>query len=348
MPANVETAVFANEPAWHREGVVLDTNGDQGITIDVALQESGLDWEVEKVPVFGYTSYVKNDDGILEPGGRAKPVKIQGKHGVRRKSDGSILGVVGDTWQPVQNAAGFQLVDDLIKQAGGAGYPTWVEAAGSLDGGKKVWVMVHLDMGLQIAGEKYASYLTFINGHDGRTSVMAICHDVRIVCQNTMHMGIGQATKDERIVRVRHTVKAAERVKEAAQILGIRNKRAEELAQQGEWLVEQSISDAEFAGFLETLMPVKEGAEDGPAGTMVRDRRTQVANLYFDAKTCEPLKGTRWGAFQAVAEYADHHRKFQDTDTQTKAQFGLNPQAVTLKNSAMSILAEPTLKLATS
>lgn len=327
MSANVETAAFANTPAWHREGIVIDTNGKKGMTVPQALKASGLDWTVTKVPLF--VDY-----------GNGPQIEVEGRYGVQRQTDGKVFGTVGGAWEPVQNIEGFQIVEDLIQQAGGQDTKVWIESAMALDGGKKVVVMAHLDSGLQIAGEKYEDYLVFMNGHDGRTSVTAFSTMIRVVCSNTADWASDVASKAGRIVRVRHTKNAGERIQEAAAILNMRNLRAEELAKQGEWLVEQTISDADFVGFLESLMPVKE--EDTPAATMIKDRRTQVADLYFDAPNLAPIRGTRWGALQAVAEYSDHTRSFKSTDAQVKAQLGVVP--ATLKSNAFMVLQDKKMR----
>lgn len=329
MPANVETAAFANTPAWHQEGVVLDTDGKKGMTVEQALDASSLDWTVEKVPIFGFAPAKISEDGKVLDG--AKPIPIQGRYGVQRQSDNKILGVVGKTWQPVQNQDGFDIIEDVIREAGGK---VWIEAAGALDGGRKVWILAHVDSDMQIAGEKYAQYLAFVNGHDGRTSVTAMTQDVRIVCQNTLDWATTKAEKANKIVRVRHTTKAAERIKEAHTILGMRDLRSEELAKQGEWLVEQSFTDGEFDEFLKELLPVAE--EDTPAATMIEQRRELVAGVYNGAKNLDPIRGTKWGALQAVTEYADHGREFKSPETQLKAQWGITPAAI--KSTAAGLL----------
>lgn len=330
MPANVESAAYANTPAWHREGVVLDTDGKKGMTVEQALDAAELDWTVEKVPIYGFAPG-KIKKGV--PSSDAKPIPIQGRFGVQRSSDNHILGVVGKTWEPVQNTAGFQIIEDVIEQAGGQ---VWIEAAGSLNGGRKVWVLAHLDSDWQIAGEKYEQYIAFVNGHDGRTSVTAMTVDMRIVCANTLDWAAREANKSGKVVRVRHTTKAAERIQEAHAILGLRNKRSEELAKQGEWLVEQELPDGEFAGFLESLLPIKEDGEGTPAATMIENRRGQISRLFFDAPNLEPIRGTKWAALQAVCEYADHGREFQTGETQLKAQWGITP--ATIKTQAAELL----------
>ena len=157
-----ETAVYAasNVPAWAGNGVVLDTDGKEGLDVETALHASGLDWEVKKVPIFGKF--------------QGKQTKIADRWGVQRQSDGRIFGTVGRTWQPTQNADGFATLQALLEQAGGE---IWIESAGALDGGKKVWILARCTHSLQVAGESYHSHIGFTNGHDGRTSVTAFMSD---------------------------------------------------------------------------------------------------------------------------------------------------------------------------
>lgn len=330
MSANLESGVFSNTPAWHREGVVLDSNGEKGIRVEEALPASGLDWSVSKIPVFGFSPEDLNQKTGAPKSG-AKPIEIEGRYGVQRDTDNKILGVVGKTWQPVQNTEGFQLINDVLDAAGGE---VWIEAAGALDGGKKVWVLAHVDDNTQIAGEDYQRYIGFTNGHDGRTSVTAFTTDVRVVCQNTLEMALSTAP---RAVRVRHTKKATERIKEAHAVLNLRNLRSEELAKQGEWLVEQSMSDDEFMGFLDKLMPLPEDGQESPARTMISDRRSDVANLWLNAENLKPIKGTKWCAYQAVVEWADHYRSVKSDASRLKSQFGLTP--VPVKEEAHRLLS---------
>lgn len=329
MSANVETAVFANTPAWHREGNVLDTDGSLGLTVPVALDKSGLNWTVRKVPVYAASEYTT--EGKLEAAGTAGlGMKVPGKFGVERNTDKRILGVVGTSWQPVQNHEGFELIEDFMQ-----GDTAYIEAAGSLDGGSKVWILAHMAEDMQIAGEDVYRYVLFTNGHDGRTSVTAAMTDIRVVCQNTLSWALGTA---KRIHRVRHTTKATKRLAEAKTILGLRDLYSEELAKQGEWLVNKEMSDRQFENFLERLMPIKEEDEEKgtPAATMIRSRRDEVRQVYKGADNLNDIRGTRWGALNAVVEYSDYAREFKSDDTQVKAQFGLVAQPI--KDVAAAIL----------
>lgn len=312
MSANVETAVYANTAAWHREGIVLDTDGKKGITVPTALKKSGLDWNVDLVPV--YADFNGNQ------------VVVPDRHGVQRMTDGAMLGVVGNSWTPVQNSEGFELIQDFMGET-----EAYIEAAGALDGGKKVWILAHMEENMKIAGEAVERYVLFTNGHDGRTSVTAAMTDVRVVCQNTLTWAINDA---KRIHRVRHTSRATQRLAEARTILGLRDLRSEELAKQGEWLVNQEMSDAEFNTFLEKLMPITEEQEGKPAATMATKRRDEIRDVYQTADNLNNIRGTRWGALNAVIEQRDHKREFKNGDTALRAQ--INEDAV--KTRASEIL----------
>jgi phage/plasmid-like protein (TIGR03299 family) len=322
MPANVETAVYANTPAWHGEGVVIDTEGKLGLDVDTAIEQSGLDWEVVKVPIYA------KFEGKLQ--------KIDGRYGVQRLTDGKVFGTVGGTWQPVQNSEGFSILQTLLELAGGE---IWIESAGALDGGKKVWILARCggELQISIAGEDYKTYIGFTNGHDGRTSVTSFMCDERVVCANTLTYALSKEDAGNRIIRVRHTTKASEKIAEAAHILHLRNLRTEELARQGEWLVEHEMSDSDFESFLAKLMPIEE--EGTPAATMIGQRRDAVQTLYAEAPTLAAIRGTRWAALQAVTEFVDHGRPTKNVSALIKTQFGLTPSP--LKQQAFALLVKP-------
>lgn len=306
-----------NQPVWSIEGHHFNEKGRAGSSVKAALKEADMDWTVRTVPIYAAGSYVEKD-GLLVPA-EGLGDRIEDKHGVQRESDGRILGVVGNSWTPVQNNDGFALVDDFLK-VGGA----HIESMGEIDGGRKVWMQVRMNEDMFIAGEEIATYVLFLNGHDGRTSVMASMLDVRFFCMNCLDFV-------KKVHRVRHTSKATSRLAEAKQILRLRDLRKEELAKQGEWLVKQEMSDKQFSKFLEELMPVPEEQENKPAETMIKDRRDQIHGLYMGADNLNNIRGTRWGALNAVIEYSDHGRKFRDDNTQMKAQLGLSSTAIKTK-----------------
>jgi phage/plasmid-like protein (TIGR03299 family) len=316
------SAAFANTPAWHGFGTVFDTGDRKGMTVEQAIPAAGLDFNVSKVELAAV------NNGQI----------VKNRWGVQRDDTGEILGVVGEAWTPVQNTQGLKILEDVVELASGTReYGIDIESAFALEDGRKVCILTRIQDDWQIAGEDYGSYLLFSNGHDGRLAITIAVVDVRAVCANTLNYAIyGQAKDTGRVIRIRHTTNVAERMMKAYDVLKLRDQRKEELAKQGEWLVEQSMPDSGFELFLESLMPIADGQEDKPSGTMVRDRRATLADLYFKAPNLDTIRGTKWGALQAVVEYADYHRD-QREDMRLKSQLGFNPAPI--NSTAVALLS---------
>src|SRR5690606_15761772 len=92
MAHEIESALFIGQPAWHGLGTVVQ----QAPSLDDAIIMAGLDWTVSTKPLFL---------------GDGRKVAAQG---VIRDTDQSILGVVGPTWTPLQNAEAFRWFQPLV------------------------------------------------------------------------------------------------------------------------------------------------------------------------------------------------------------------------------------------
>ena len=139
MSANVETMFYTRTKPWHGMGTCVEEAPDS----KEALRVSGLDWNVIQQPI-------QTNNGLGIPGYRANI----------RESDRSVLGVVSDRYRIVQNEEAFQFTDDLLGE--GVTY----ETAGSLQGGKKVWMLARLPRKYLIAGDQVVPYLVIFNSHD--------------------------------------------------------------------------------------------------------------------------------------------------------------------------------------
>ena len=114
MAHEIETIFYMNETPWHRLGTrVIDIP-----TADEAIVAAGLNWKVETKPLF-------LADGTQAP-----------SKAVVRTSDNSILGVVGENYQPLQNEDAFKFFNPFVE----TGLATF-ETAGSLRQGKRVWIL---------------------------------------------------------------------------------------------------------------------------------------------------------------------------------------------------------------
>ena len=189
MPANVEIMFSVRETPWHGLGrIVMDAPASRE-----ALELAGLDWQVESRNIYSGT-------GAMIPGYRANV----------RSTDDAVLGVVSDRYRIVQNEEAFQFTDDLLGE--GVTY----ETAGSLQGGKKVWMLARLPRKYLIAGDQVVPYLVIFNSHDGSSGVKVAMTPIRVVCQNTLNLALNTA---KRSWTARHTENVLLRVQDARETL---------------------------------------------------------------------------------------------------------------------------------
>ena len=166
MAANVETMFYTREKPWHG----LGTRVEEAPASADALRLAGLDWQVLQEPIF-------TDQGEVITGYKANV----------RDSDRRVLGVVSDRYRIVQNQEAFSFTDTLL--GSGVRY----ETAGSLQDGRRVWLLARLPREYIISGERISPYLVFSNTHDGSGAVKVALTPVRVVCNNTLNLALQTA-----------------------------------------------------------------------------------------------------------------------------------------------------------
>lgn len=200
MPALVESMMYVREKPWHG----LGTRVEEAPTSTDALRMAGLDWSVVQ-------------RNIQVCGG----AKIKNYRANVRDSDGTVLGVVSDRYKIVQNAEAFEFTDSLI------GGDVRYETAGSLNGGRKIWLLARLPE-TEIAGDKTEPYICFTNTHDGSGAIRVCMTPIRIVCNNTLNLALGSA---RRAWSVRHTGDMASKMHEARVCLEMASAYMNDLSQ---------------------------------------------------------------------------------------------------------------------
>lgn len=169
MAANVESMFYVREKPWHGLGTMVAEAPDSA----AALRLAGLDWNV-----------VQKDIMTVDGSGA-----IPGFKANVRDTDGSVLGIVTDRYRVVQNAEAFSFTDELLGE--GVRY----ETAGSLQGGRRTWVLARLPHQYIINGEEITPYLVFMNAHDGSGAIKATMTPIRVVCQNTLNLALSTAKR---------------------------------------------------------------------------------------------------------------------------------------------------------
>lgn len=287
MPANVETMAYteARGLPWHGEGRMIKSLA----SAEQMIVEAGLDWHVECEPIVTAAG---------EP--------IDFKRAVVRQSDRSVLGVVGMGYQPVQNADAFDFADGIVASNG-----NHYETAGSLDGGRTIFVSIDLSgvEPIKIDGDSdFNTFLLLSNAHDGSKALRATVTPVRVVCQNTLNLAF-RGSKN--VFTVRHSGDIKSKMQAAQTALGISAdymRRFEQIAQS---FIDLKVSDARAEKIVRDAFGMRESTEDKPDQKWFTEHHaTKALELMKSSADLAPFSGTGWAVLNAVAEYVDHDRTY--------------------------------------
>lgn len=286
MAHEFESGFFVREPAWHGLGIVIQDAPDA----DEALKVAKLDWEVMQMPAIGKlgTEELKT------------PYMLN-----YRTSDNSILGIVKNQYKIVQNKDAFAFTSELI----GTGEVKY-ETAGSLAGGKRVWMLAKMPE-RSILGETHIPYLLFNNSHDGSSAVRVTMTNTRVVCQNTLNIALAGA---KRIWSYTHKGDMESKLHEARETLKRSNEYMNAFDAEAERLAMKKFSNQDVKDILEKLFPVEdESIGKRKLNNLIYLRQNfEVALKRADI---EHFKNTAYGIINAASDFALHTKPLRETGT---------------------------------
>ncbi|GAA3797305.1 hypothetical protein GCM10022403_034020 [Streptomyces coacervatus] len=191
-------ALYASSPAWHGLGQIIPGGTTD---IDTVLGEGGLDFTVTTVPAL-----YQWDGELREHADQFHTV---------REDTGAALGAVGRRYQPIQNRAGFEFLQELV----GRFDVVW-ESAGVIRGGRRVFISIRLPESVTVDAEGIndvvVPYVAVMNDHSGQGQFQCVVTPWRPVCANTERFAVRDAASRW---AVRHTAGATNQIKEARRTL---------------------------------------------------------------------------------------------------------------------------------
>ena len=289
MPANVETMMYTRETPFHG----LGTRVEEAPNSREALHLAGLDWTVDSRPVY--------DELIREiPGYKANV----------RSSDNKTLGIVTNRYKIVQNTEAFEFTDNLI------GGDVHYETAGSLNGGKRIWLLAKLPTHI-ILGDDVDPYLCFTNSHDGTGSIRACMTPIRVVCNNTLNLAF-RSTK--RQWSTKHVGDIEAKMAEARSALQFADEYMEAMGYQAEKLAKTKVSLADLNAVLDEMFPVKE--DDSECKKRNAAKAKEEIMVCYYAPDLANFLGTAWGAVNAISDFATHNQPRRNTENYRENNWG--------------------------
>lgn len=310
------TAVPAkNLSNWVKSGTAVTATSAS----DVARQ-AGLDWSVS----------LHNMTASYTIPGAGQPISVPVKDRqavIKTTPFGEVtnIGVVGNRYQVFQNGEIFSALDTLI-DSGEARYA----AAGEYHGGAKVWMLLQLPNEISVAGDPHAAFILARTSHDGSSSVIIKPIIERLFCANQINKIYKNNNKFT--YTLKHSGKNSLKVDEIRHILELSYENIEEYKRVGGLLVSKEVSRENAINYFKKVFPLPSKIENTPLHLLSQGEKMQLTrantarhaamNIYSNSPTQENIRGTEFGLWQAVVEYADHGKSNKGTQSGIRAMSG--------------------------
>ena len=312
----VQTMAYAGEKPWHGLGNKLAPQQP----IDVWKQQAGMDWQIEESAV----RFITGNHGI-------GAIEAFPENKVLYRSDTKVpLAVVSKRFQVVQPEEVLEFYRDLTQYNGFE-----LETAGVLREGRKFWALARTGQSTTLKGKDQVNgYLLLATACDGSLATTAQFTSVRVVCNNTLQIALGD---NRGAVKVPHrSAFDAEAVK---QQLGITVAPWARFVTQMKDLVACPVDPDSVEGLLRRVLVY--AGQPGKAPVVNEQAVRSVRALYDGGGRGAQLassRGTAWGLLNSVTEYVDHHRRARSDDHRREAAwFG---QGATFKQRAWDELVQ--------
>ena len=223
----------------------------------------------------------------------------------------------------MDNRDAFRFLDALI------GSELHFETAGSLWGGRRVWVLGRLPEHIELGGDESATYVYVANSHDGSMAVTAAATPIRIVCANTLGAALRRAEHGvgaQRTFRFRHTGNLQAKFAEARQVLGMTINYQAQFKALADRLALEAISDGSVERRVLRHLWVTQDEKLGRRARENRERTIEQVLAIFRGRgvagdTTGNSPGTKWTAFNAIAEHLDYGRRYTARTIQVQRSF---------------------------
>lgn len=280
---------------WHELGNRITGNTKKSV-VDV-MKTANLDWTVSTRPTF-----------YEDPSKPGSFIQIADRKAVLRDGENVYLSTVGSGYTPIQNLAGFEVLQPAIDKFG-----ITIESAGAIGKGERVWMLARMadsETIQPVDGDDVRGYMLISTAHDGTSSYIVRPTPIRVVCQNTLALALASGRN---FIRLTHKKTPAAQldvaqavVMQAHEMMQATNKTYAEMAA-------RQMDIQEAADFIDACFPNPKPEEE--VSDKLKERRETAMKLVYFGKGAEmagsnPTTGTTtaWAAYNAITEYLDHVR----------------------------------------
>lgn len=304
-------AVYADQPAWHNLGTVKKG----AMTAEqVGKQVPPFRKSIETAPVFA------------KIGGRM--VEVPDRVATHRQGSTTVLGIVSTDYEKLTDMDALRTMQAVITVAGEKNVKASFVSAGLLGKGEKAFASIDLskivNTKIKRDPSRHEAFLFGTWAHDGTEACRLGLWCNRVECQNMRNAALAAAASSGLLVSIRHAGDMNAAVEEARKVLGFAEETLKADVALMNALVDIPIAKPKLflKGYTEYVIPQVEDPKLHERAAKNRDEaRDVIAGLFTNSTKMVGVPQSAYRAYQAVAEYGDHHRSLRlgDVDEQIVA-----------------------------
>jgi phage/plasmid-like protein (TIGR03299 family) len=242
---------------------------------NVAMEVAGHDFEVEKQRI-----HTERNNMI--------PDHVA----VCKKDTNEYLGTVGIGWEPVQPSTVYELAKELMDATGGS-----INEVFSMKGSSVIGISFKLAEREYIEGDKLSLNFLMVTSFDGTYGIAghATCYSVN---RDT------QVNTSNKVYNLKHTRFVGNRLEVVKGMLKFYNSEIQLFDEKMGRLVTKAMSREDTIRWFRSLFPEPKS----PRGERILENQVALFLDSYDSNTMQGVRGTRYGAFQALVDYINNHR----------------------------------------
>ena len=300
------TVASKHRSAWVRGGTAVEATSAAS-----AATQAGLNWTVRTGELQAVSTPLSIDEHGVTP---ATYIDVPKKQAIIREDNSTVIGIVGTKYKVVQNMEVFNALDTLV-DAGDARYA----AAGEFNGGSNIWMVLELPQDIEVANDPHAAFLLVKTSHDGSSSVIIKPIIERLFCANQVNGLISNTGRkyNEYTYRMTHSTNQELSIADIRNITNLTYTAIADYQLVANNLLKKDMSREQTVNFFKKVWALPTTVEDKPYDlltrgerkqqTIAKDARAKAWAIYSESETQENIRGTAFGAWQAVIEFADHY-----------------------------------------
>jgi hypothetical protein len=280
-------------------------NNDLKMRVQEILTANGLDFQIEKIPMVGIQPTVSVDDN----GELIKSSKQihSDMYGLLNTSSGEILKSVKNGYVVSQND---EVVGLVLKGMEKFGSQLSVQKAGSLNGGRRVFIQLAIEGTASVGSDTIKRYVTIIDSNDGSTGLSVGIGDLTMSCSNQFfhfHKS-GQS-------RMRHTANLDARMLEIPTLIESALESSMQMINTYNEFTKVSVSDKNIHDLVLGMTGISKLSSVIDRADASTKSSNAMNKLYETIRTEIAQKGKNvWGLHSGVTRWTTHEKSAPKRD----------------------------------